>query len=410
MTSSIFIAKRKNERTHVFLRAYRRKALTEVDYGFPSDSIDKLLLAQDPESFTYAVSDFYPLSIEPLCKREAKSQPRKQTVKEFRANCESLYEFVDDAALLEEYTGVKDDGTELNKSSLKRAVKKFDAMRGGSFMRHLSDNAFADDDYVVAEPVQDWTAAKAFMSNVVLFQAYSNREIKGLDFEETATHNGYWVYGRAFDKRIKERVKQFTYNSEWRNETVGEILADSLKSDNAYSSDPLLSKYFQWETHAINSGKDVNHLRNSQHIRFKTANSISGEPLSLFARGRKAVTDRSLYLAADLDCSEEEIAHDFIEAVLSTTQELESNDGLPLGWEYDLSTAAEQADMPGVVFHSQWAQLIYKVAFHPHDVKAAICKNCGRPMLNKSGSKPRQFCRPSCKTAYSIARKADSDD
>lgn len=403
--NGIFIAKQKNERTHVFLRAYRREALDKVDYSFSADALDKFLLAQDPESFTYAVSDFYPLSLEPLCKREMKTRPRKQTVKQFRANCESFYEFIDDAVLMEEYTGVKDDGTELNKSSLKRAVKEFDAVRSGNFLHYLSDNAFAENDYVVAEPVQDWTAAKAFVSNIILFQAYIGNEVVSLDFDEVTTHNGYWIYGKAFDKRIKERVKQFTYNSEWRNETVGEMLVDLFNSETAYFSNPLLSKYFDWK-----DKEQKNRLRNSAYIHFKAAPSVFGEPLSLFAKGRKAVTDRSLYLVADLDHPEKEIARDFIKAVLLTTQELKSENNKPLGWEYDYASALDEPSNPDVVFHSQWSQLIYEVAFHPQDVKAAVCKNCGRPMLNRAGSKLRQFCRPSCKTAYSNAHRGGSND
>ena len=408
--NSIFIAKRKNERAHVYLRAYRRETLAKVDYAFSSDSLDKLLLAQDPESFTYAVSDFFPLSLEPLCTCETKSMPRKQTVKQFQANCESLYEFIDETVLIEEYTGVKDNGAELNKSSMKRAVKKFDAVRDGKFLRYLDDNAFSDNDYVIAEPVQDWTAAKAFMSNIVLFQAYSNNEAEELDFDEVATHNGYWVYGKAFDKRIKERVKQFTYNSAWRNETVGEMVRDIRKSDYACCSSPLLSKYFNWDTHAINSGKDVNRLQNSNHIYFKTAQSVFGEPLSFFPKARRAVTDRSLYLVADLDCSEIEIAHDFVNAVLLTTQNLKSEKNVPLGWKSDFTVAAEQADKPRTIFLSQWSQLVYEVAFHPHDVKATVCKNCGRPMLNQPGSKPRLFCRPSCRTAFAANHKENGND
>ncbi len=403
--NDIFIAKRKDERTHVFLRAYRREVLEGVDFAFSADSLDRFLLAQDPEAFTYAVSDFYPLSLEPLCKRETKSIPRKQTVKQFRDICENFYELIDEAVLMEEYTGVKDNGAELNKSSLKRAVKEFDAMRNDNFLHYLSSNAFADDDYVIAEPVQDWTAAKAFVSNIVLFQACFESETDGLKFDEVATHNGYWIYGKAFDKRIKERVKQFTYNSEWRAETVGETIADISKPESEHFSDPLLSKYFQFEANG-----HTNRLRNSQYVRFKTAQRISDEPLSLFAKGRRAVTDRSLYITADLERSEKEIAHDFMKAVLLTTQELKSEDGKPLGWEYDLTTAAEQADRPGTVFHSQWARIVYETAFHPGDVKAATCKNCGRPMLNQPGSKPRQFCRPSCRTAFAIAHKAASDD
>lgn len=401
----IFIAKRKNERTHVFLRAYRREALAKSDYAFSADALDKFLLAQDPESFTYAVSDFYPLSIEPLCKREKKTRPRKQTVKQFRANFESFYELIDEAVLMEEYTGVKDDGTELNKSSLKRAVKEFDAVRNGNFLHYLSDNAFAENDYVVAEPVQDWTAAKAFVSNVILFQAYIGNEAVSLDFDEVTTHNGYWIYGKAFDKRVKERVKQFTYNSEWRNETVAEMLGEMSKPDFEHYSDPLLSKYRK----RGDSSKPTP-LLNSEHIRFKAAPSVFGEPLSFFAKARRAVTDRSLYLIADLGCPEKEIARDFIKAVLLTTQELESENGKSLGWEYDYASALDEADKPAVVFHSQWARLAYEVAFHSKDVRAAVCKNCGRPMLNRTGSKLRQFCRPSCKTAYSVAHKAGNND
>ena len=404
--NGIFIAKRKRERTHVYLRAYRREALAKADYAFSIDSLDKFLLAQDPESFTYAVSDFYPLSLEPLCKRETKSRPRKQTVKQFRANCESFYEFIDEAVLMEEYTGVKDDGTELNKSSLKRAAKEFDAVRNGNFLHYLSDNAFADNDYVLAEPVQDWTAAKAFVSNIVLFQACIGDKTKSLDFNEMTTHNGYWIYGKAFDKRIKERVKQFTYNSEWRNETVGEMLGELRKSDFEHYTDPLFSKYLKWD-----SSKMLNHLQNSEHIRFKAAPSVFGEPLSFFAKARRAVTDRSLYMVADLDCTEREIALDYINALLVTTQELKSENGKALGWETDyVDSALNEADRPGVTFYSQWARLVYEVAFHPQDVRATVCKNCGRPMLNRTGSKLRQFCRPSCRTAYSSEHKGDAND
>lgn len=409
---SIFMAKRKNERTHVFLRAYRKEALndSDIDYAFSADSLDKLLLAQDPESFANAVSSFHPLSIEPLCKMEATSRPRKLAVKKFRAEYEACYEPVDEAILIEELTGVKGDMRELNKSSLKRIAKGLDATRDDSFIRHLSDNAFADDDYVIAEPVLDWTTAKAFVGNIVLFQAYLGNETRRLDFSEVTTHNGNWVFGKAFDKRVEERVKQFVYNSYWRTETVRGMLRDSLRSDQAHSSDPLLSKYFDWSLHSMDNGKGVNRLRNSEHIYLKNAQQISGERLPLFAKARTAVFDRSLYLTADIDCSERVLAQDFIRAVLLTTQELVSENGVKLGWEYDLSAAAGQADRPKVIFRSQWAQLVYDVAFHPQDTKAVVCKNCGRPMLNQQSSRFRQFCRPSCRTSYSAAHKAVKND
>ena len=407
---NIFIAKRKNERTHVFLRAYRKEALSDIDCAFSADSLDKLLLAQDPESFANAVSSFRPLTIEPLCKMEAKSRPRKWTVVNFRDEYEACYEPVDEAILIEELTGVKGDMRELNKSSLKRIAKGLDATRDDSFIRHLSDNAFADDDYVIAEPVLDWTTAKAFVGNIVLFQAYLGNETRRLDFSEVTTHNGNWVFGKAFDKRVEERVKQFVYNSYWRTETVRGMLRDSLRSDQAHSSDPLLSKYFDWSLHSMDNGKGVNRLRNSEHIYLKNAQQISGERLPLFAKARTAVFDRSLYLTADIDCSERVLAQDFIRAVLLTTQELVSENGVKLGWEYDLSAAADQADRPKVIFRSQWAQLVYDVAFHPQDTKAVVCKNCGRPMLNQQSSRFRQFCRPSCRTSYSAAHKAVKND
>lgn len=408
--SNIFIAKRKGQRTHVFLRAYRKEALEGVEYTFNAEGVDRLLLAQDPESFAYAVASFYPLSLEPLCKLEANKQPRKQTVRSFRSSSQSTYEFIDESVLMEEFTGIKDDGTELNKSSLKRAAKDLDALRDGNFERFLAENAFADTDYVVVEPVLDWTAAKALVGNIVLFQAYSNADVDSLDFDEVATHNGYWVYGKAFDKRIKERAKQFTYNAAWRKETVGGMIAEAFDPDSQYCNDPLLSQYFNWDNH-INSANDMNHLKNSEHIFFKGAESISGQALSLFAKARREVVDRSLYLVADLSCTEEEIAHDFVAAVCKTTQQLSSRkEGKPLGWDYDLSVGADQAATPKPVFHSQIAELIYDVAFHDEGLQAAVCKNCGRPMLNQAGTKPRQFCRASCKTTYSTVRRATQDD
>ena len=403
--NNIFIAKQKNKRTHVFLRAYRQEALAKVDFAFSTDTLDKFLLAQDPESFTYAVSNFYPLSLEPLCKRELKTRPRMQTVKQFRANCDSFYEAIDEVVLMEEYTGVKDNGIEINKASLKRAVKGFDAIRNDSFLRYLSDNAFAENDYVIAEPVQDWTAAKAFVSNIILFQAYIGNKAVSPTSDEVALHNGYWLFGKVFDERITERVKQFVYNPEWRNKTARDTPTDLFSSETANFSNPLLSKYFDW------SDEDSkNHLRNSTHIHLKATPSIFGEPFSFFPKAHKAVTDRSLYLVADLDCSEIEIAHDFINAVLLTTQKLKSEKNVPLGWKSDFTVAAEQADKPRTIFLSQWSQLVYEVAFHPHDVKATVCKNCGRPMLNQPGSKPRQFCRPSCRTAFAANHKKNGND
>lgn len=97
-------------------------------------------------------------------------------------------------------------------------------------------------------------------------------------------------------------------------------------------------------------------------------------------------------------------------AVLTTTRDLASEDGSPLGWEYDFSAGAAQSEAPGVRFHSQWARLVYEAAFHPKEVRAAVCKHCGRPMLNQPGGKARQFCCPSCKTAHCVAHKAGGGD
>ena len=402
--NSIFIAKRKNERTHVLLRAYRREALAKVNYDFTPDALDKLLLAQDPESFVYAVSDFHPLSLFPLCEREAKTRPRKQTVRQFRADCKSFYESIDGAVLMEECTGLKDDGTELNKSSLKRAVREFDAVRNGAFLCYLSDNAFTEDDYVVAEPVQDWIAAKAFVSNIIRFQAYLGNDAVDLDFEDMPAHNGCWIYGKSFDRNIRERARQFSYNPGWHGGNAGEAAADLFDPETVSSSNPLLSKYLDQRDEG-----PTKRLRNSIHIRFKAAQGIFGEPLSLFAKGRKSVTDRSLYLVADLDCPAMEIALDYINALLLTTEGLRSENDAALGWEADyIASALNEADRPGVTFYSQWARLVYYAAFHPQHVKAGVCKNCGRPMLNHTGRKLRQFCRPSCRTAYYNAHMGEA--
>ena len=189
------------------------------------------------------------------------------------------------------------------------------------------------------------------------------------------------------------------------NKTARDTPTDLFSSETANFSNPLLSKYFDW------SDEDSkNHLRNSTHIHLKATPSIFGEPFSFFPKAHKAVTDRSLYLVADLDCSEIEIAHDFVNAVLLTTQKLKSEKNVPLGWKSDFTVAAEQADKPRTIFLSQWSQLVYEVAFHPHDVKATVCKNCGRPMLNQPGSKPRQFCRPSCRTAFAANHKKNGND
>lgn len=410
-SSNIFIAKRKGQRAHVFLRAYRKEALENVEYTFNADGVDKLLLAQDPESFTYAVAGFYPLSLEPLCELEISKQPRKQTVRSFRDVAKKYYEFIDESILMEEFTGIKDDGTELNKSSLKRAAKDLDAMREDNFERFLVENAFSDADYVVVEPVLDWTAVKALIGNIVLFQAFSNADADSLNFDEVATHNGYWVYGKAFDKCIKERVKQFIYNAAWRQETVGGAIAEVFDSTSQYCNNPLLSQYFDWEIHKLNAGSNKNHLRNSDHFCFKGSESVSGQALSLSAKARREVIDRSLYLVADLSCSEHEIAHDFVSAVIKTTLELRSHkERKPLGWEYDFSVGADQDATPKPMFKSQISELIYDVTFHNEHLQAAVCKNCGRPMLNQVSTKPRQFCRASCKTTYFTARKAAQDD
>jgi hypothetical protein len=408
---NIFIAKRKGQRTHVFLRAYRKEALEDVEYTFNADGVDKLLMAQDPESFAYAVASFYPLSLEPLCAIEINKLPRKQTVQSFRNSAQNVYEFIDEALLMEEFTGIKDDGTELNKSSLKRAAKDFDAMRGGNFERFLIENAFSDFDYVVAEPILDWTAAKALLSNIVLFQAFANADANSLNFDEIATHNGYWVYGKVFDKRIKERVKQFVYNASWRNETVGGLIAEVFDPTSQYCNDPLLSQYCEWELHKLNVTNNKCRLKNSEHICFKGAQSINGQALSFFAKARREVVDRSLYLVADLSCSEPELAHEFASAVIKTTMELKSyKKGKPLGWEYDFSVSVEQAATPKPIFYSQIAELIYDVAFHKENLQSVVCKGCGRPMLNQVSTKPRQFCRASCKTTYCTAHKADHND
>lgn len=380
---NIFIAKWKGEQTHVFLRAYRREALRNVDYSFSSDYSDELLLAQDPESFICAVGNFHPLSLKPLCKQEELFVPRMRTVKEFDADFERLYEPIDAAVLMEDLTGVRDDGAELNKSSLRRAAKEFDAVKDGGFMHYLKHCAFAEDDYVVAEPVRDWVFAKAVLSNIVLFQVYYGVVDDESVLAAIARRNGCWVFGKAFDKREEERAK---------------LLTAKLT---AVAASPLQCRYFD-----MAQGAEGAALRNALRVRLKSADQLKDDPLSLFTNGRRAVVERAAYLVADADRPGKEIARDFVNGVLLTTQELRSENGEPLGWEYDYASALDETDGPAAVFHSQWARLVYEVAFHHGDVKASVCKNCGRPMLNQPVSKPRQFCRPSCKTAYCVAHKA----
>lgn len=398
--NDIFIAKRKGARSHVFIRAYKRGALEAADCSLAPESLDQLLLAQSPESFVYAVAAFLPLSPEPLCKAEVSRWPRLMTVRQYAKRRKALFEPIDEAVLLEECTGLKDGGSELNKSSLHRAAITFDAERDGSFDQYVSDNAFDDDDVVVIEPVLDWAAARALASNMVLFQALLENS------KVTPDSAGPGPYGNWLEKGAGDRIRQFSYNPAWRSrESLGKYALDGLLGGSDADGAPWLAGYFDFSASSQDGPNGGVKLKGSDYVRFKGAASISGEKLPFTSKARKQVIDRSLYLVADPAPDVRQLARDFMGAVLTATQERTSLNGKPLGWSFDYGSAAEQPAAPSVVFHSQGARLLYEAAFHGPEFMSAVCKNCGRPMLNRAGSKPRQFCSASCKTTYSNAQR-----
>lgn len=347
--SGLFIAKRKGERSHVFLRIYHHKALVAPDYAFSMDSLDDLLLAYTPERFIRAVNHFFPLSLSSLNERENGACSRVRPAGELLdGGLEGLFEPIDKAVLADELACIND---KLNKSSLARAAKEFDAMRDGALSHYLKGNAPIDDYCVVAEPVRDWVFAKTILSEIVRCQSYASHTTDALGLKRPRT---------------------------------SPPLAANCELANVELVNPLLSLYF-----ISHSAGRTSKMRHSRCIHLESAGG-------------------TLWLVGEDELCDFENVCDFVDAILSTTRELKSAGGHPLGWNDDelAATALAERERPGVRFLSQWAGLVYGVAFHPRDVKAAICKNCGRAMLNRKGKKLRQFCRPSCKTAYSARSSA----
>ena len=341
--SGLLIAKRKGEQSHVFLHVCHRKALAKPSYAFSMDSLDDLLLAYTPEQFIRAVEHFSPLSLSPLSERENEVCPRVHPADELLdGGLEEQFEPIDKAVLADELACIND---KLNKSSLARAAKEFDAAKSGALAYYLSGCAPIDDYCVVVEQVRDWVFAKTILEEIVRCQAYASHmtDVLGLKKPRTSVP-----------------------------------LAANCELANVELVNPLLSIYFK------------------RHWAGRTATMRHSRCIHLDSAGG------TLWLVGEDELCDFENACDFVDAILSTTRELKSAGGRPLGWsDNDFAAALDEGERLAVRFLSQWAALVYGVAFHPCDVKSAVCKNCGRAMLNRKGKKLRQFCRPSCKTLYS---------
>lgn len=383
----IFVAKKKNRRSHVLLRALRRESLDRREWAFSMEGFNELMLAETPESLVLAAEGLFPLSLNLLGQEEAGSFPRAQTVRQFKRDCGTMYEPISKTELAYELATLKEDVSNPNQRSLKRLAANSDAVRGGAFLRFLETAEYEDDDVVVAEPVQDWLVAKALLWAIVTFQARLNHA-ENKEALENLPRSGRW---RALEGSehwdAEQRVRPFAYNSE----SLRLVAAGHLPPDGG-----LLAVHFDLETGT---------MRGSEHVGLLYGDELPSKAKSIYGEWENEAIDRTLFLGASATLTEDQLASDFIRSLLATARNAKSIDGQSIGWSLDYSSAVMERSAPRATFHSQWSELLYETAFHSNELEAGLCKNCGRPMLVRTHGKKRVLCSDSCRTKFSSHRK-----
>lgn len=234
-TDRVFVARKNQQRSHVLLRALRREALDGCEWAYSCESVNKLLLARNPEDLVLAAEGLFPLSLNPLSKEEAGSYPRVQTVRQFKLDHEKLYKPVSGESLAHELAMLKEDASKVNMSSLRRLTDSSDAMQAEGFLRFLEGAGYEDDDIVVAEPVQDWLVAKTLLGIIVLSQARTNN-MEGNQSPEEPSSCG-------------KQARPLAYNSE----SLGLVKSGNLPPDGG-----LLALHFDLEAGT---------MRNAEHVK-----------------------------------------------------------------------------------------------------------------------------------------------
>ena len=383
----IFVAKKKNRRSHVLLRALRRESLDRREWAFSMEGFNELMLAETPESLVLAVEGLFPLSLNPLGQEEAGSFPRAQTVRQFKRDCGTMYEPISKTELAYELATLKEDVSNPNQRSLKRLAANSDAVRGGAFLRFLETAEYEDDDVVVAEPVQDWLVAKALLWAIVTFQARLNHAENKEALENLPRSGGWRALEGSEHWDAEQRVRPLAYNSE----SLRLVAADHLPPNGG-----LLAVHFDLETGT---------MRGSEHVGLLYGNELPSKAKSIYGEWENEAIDRTLFLGASATLTEDQLASDFIRSLLATARNAKSIDGQSIGWSLDYSSAVMERSAPRVEFHSQWSELLHETAFHSNELEAGLCKNCGRPMLVRTHGKKRVLCSDSCRTKFSSHRK-----
>ena len=383
----IFVAKKKNRRSHVLLRALRRESLDRREWAFSMEGFNELMLAETPESLVLAAEGLFPLSLNPLGQEEAGSFPRAQTVRQFKRDCGTMYEPISKTELAYELATLKEDVSNPNQRSLKRLAANSDAVRGGAFLRFLETAEYEDDDVVVAEPVQDWLVAKALLWAIVTFQARLNHAENKEALENLPRSGGWRALEGSEHWDAEQRVRPLAYNSE----SLRLVAAGHLPPDGG-----LLAVHFDLETGT---------MRGSEHVGLLYGDELPSKAKSIYGEWENEAIDRTLFLGASATLTEDQLASDFIRSLLATARNAKSIDGQSIGWSLDYSSAVMERSAPRAAFHSQWSELLYETAFHSNELEAGLCKNCGRPMLVRTHGKKRVLCSDSCRTKFSSHRK-----
>lgn len=368
----VFVARKNQRRSHVLLRALRREAFDGCEWAYSCESVNKLLLARNPEDLVLAAGSLPPLSMDPLSSEEVRSCPRVQTVRQFKLDHEKLYKPISEEGLAHELAMLKEDASKVNMNSLRRLIDSSDAMQAEGFLRFLEGAGYEDDDIVVAEPVQDWLVAKTLLGIIVLSQARA-KDMESNQAPEEPSGCG-------------KQARSLAYNSE----SLGLVKSGSLPPDGG-----LLALHFDLEAGT---------MRNAEHVKLLQGDELPSSAKPVCGEWEDEAIGRTLFLSASATLTEAQLASDFIRSLLATACDAESADGRPIGWSLDYSSAVMERSAPKVTFHSQWSELLYETAFHSNELEAGLCKNCGRPMLVKTRGKRRRFCSDSCRTMFSCSR------
>ncbi len=143
-------------------------------------------------------------------------------------------------------------------------------------------------------------------------------------------------------------------------------------------------------------GENVSACKASNQLGCLIGGAMSGVVSIEMADGKSYLTIRD-------DMPQRKAAEAFIGEIGTVAADLSSTDGKPsalLGWDFSKLPSLAGNDALEPVFRTLFAAMVGTVLFRDGKIPVA-CKTCGNAFFYKPKGKRREYCSPSCRSAYS---------